>query len=366
MIFFTSFYKKILDKLPTAVLVYAKNGRVVFTNAAFRAHFPPENSAKGDLKSVVGCAAFKGECGKGDVCALCQLKKLLQNVSDSREEGFDDVHLSVRTDGEAREISLRMRAVPMGKGYCLGLVESVYERELAKELTSAQNIQQRLLPVGKEAGGVPYNFMFIPCREIGGDLPDVYELDLGGTTQDTFGVIADVSGKGIAAGMLSSFFKAGFDRSEPSPARAIARLNVKFQELNLDEKAYITVAATRIDSDNRKIYYSIAGHNAPILLKSGQGVSEIEMSAPPVSNWFTDFSYEDRELDYEKGDILVLLTDGVTESRNAESEQFGIERVENILLRAENSRRFIDLLRAELSTFCGSFDDDITAIAFDL
>lgn len=364
--FFTSFYKGILDKLPTAVLVYNKKGRVIFTNVAFREHFSPENSAKGDLKSVIGCAAFRGECGKGDACELCQMKRLLQSVFVAQEERFEDVRLSVRSGGEVRQISLRMRALPLKKGLCLGLVESVYERELAKELTSAQNIQQRLLPVGKEAGGVPYNYMFIPCREIGGDLPDVYELDLGGKTRDTFGVIADVSGKGIAAGMLSSFFKAGFDRSEPSPAKAIAKLNVKFRELNLDEKAYITVAATRIDSDNRKIYYSIAGHNAPLLLRSGQGVSEIEMSAPPVSNWFSDFYYEDRELEYEKGDILVLLTDGVTESRNAADEQFGIERVENILLRAENSRHFIDLLRAELAAFCGSFDDDITAIAFDL
>lgn len=366
MLLFSSFYKRILDKLPTAVLVYNRKGEVIFTNASFRAHFPTENSAKGSLKSVVGCAAFKGECGKGEACYSCQLKNLLQNTLICNEEGFDDVRLSVRIDGEVRDVSLRMRAVPLKKDVCLGLVESVYERELAKELTSAQNIQQRLLPVGKEAGGVPYNYMFIPCREIGGDLPDVYELDLGGITRDTFGVIADVSGKGIAAGMLSSFFKAGFDRSEPSPAKAIARLSVKFRELNLDEKAYITVAAARIDSDNRKICYSIAGHNAPILLKSGQGVSEIEMAAPPVSNWFNEFYYEDRELAYEKGDILVLLTDGVTESRNAEGELFGIERVENILLRAENSRQFIDLLRSELAAFCVSFDDDITSIAFDL
>lgn len=366
MFIFSSFYKRILDKLPTAVLAYDKRGRVIYTNAAFRAFFPHGNNERGNLKSVIGCAVSQKECGKGEACDGCRLKKLLRNTLEENGENTDDVSLSVWSNGEVREVSFRMHALPLQKGVCLGLVESVYERELAKELTSAHNIQQRLLPVGKEAGGVPYNYMFIPCREIGGDLPDVYELDLGRATQDTFGVIADVSGKGIAAGMLSSFFKAGFDRNEPSPAKAIARLSVKFRELNLDEKSYITVAATRIDSDDKKICYSIAGHNAPILLRSGEGVSEIEMAAPPISNWFSDFSYEDRELTYRDGDILVLLTDGVTESRNTAGELFGIERVENILLRAENSRQFIDDLRAELGAFCGSFDDDITAIAFDL
>ena len=65
-------------------------------------------------------------------------------------------------------------------------------------------------------------------------------------------------------------------------------------------------------------------------------------------------------------DILVLLTDGVTESRNAAGEMFGIERVEEVLRRSENAERFIERLKAVLKEFCGTFDDDITAIAFDL
>lgn len=70
--------------------------------------------------------------------------------------------------------------------------------------------------------------------------------------------------------------------------------------------------------------------------------------------------------DYSSGDILVILTDGVTESRNAKGEMFGLERVEGVLQRSESAERFIARLKAALTEFCGSFADDITAIAFDL
>jgi PAS domain-containing protein len=349
-------YKRILRNLPTAIVVFNRKGRVVYTNEAFDAQFSGVLPRGGKTKEARMCVVHNAT----------QWTLFFRRIENADRAQGATLRLFAMDGNTPKEVSLTVRGVALDKNYCMGLAESVYEQELARELTGAQNIQQRLLPSGKEAGGVPYSYMYIPCREIGGDLPDVYELDGDGATRDTFGVIADVSGKGIAAGMLSSFFKAGFDRSEPSPAKAIAKLNVKFRELNQDEKAYITVAAVRIDSERQKIYYSIAGHNAPILLKSGQNVSEIEMAAPPVSNWFDDFSYEDREFSYEKKDILVLLTDDVTESKNSAGELFGVERVENVLLQCNTAQQFIDALRSALSEFCGTFDDDITAIAFDL
>ena len=363
---FSSLYKKILDTLPTAVIVCDRKGGVRFTNSAFRRYFPTAASRGKRWKDVIGCGERVSACGKGAACASCRLKRLFDGAFDGAKAQSEDIPVTLAENGKKREVSLRLYAVALDRKHCLGLVESIHEQELVKELNTAHSIQQRLLPAGKAAGGVPYAYMYIPCREIGGDLPDVYELDCG-SGKNTFGVLADVSGKGIAAGMLSSFVRAGFDRDEPSPARALRRLDVKFRELNLDEKSYITVAAVRIDTAAEKIYYCIAGHNAPLLLRSGENVSEIEMAAPPVSNWFDPFPYENGTMTCRRGDILVLLTDGVTESRNAAGELFGIERVENILLQSDTAQRFIESLQTALKEFCGgSFDDDITAIAFDL
>ncbi len=347
-------YKNVLNNIPTAAIVVDKSFRVRYCNRAFRDYFPLSRG-KGSLKDAVGCREA-GTCGKEPNCAFCPMRSLFSEALS----GGQAFRLVVLRNAEGENVPLRIKVHPLGK-YMLGVVDSSYETEIAREMYSAQGIQQRLLPPAKSFGGVPYTFMFEPCREIGGDLPDVY-LQNG----VTMGLLADVSGKGISAGMLSAFVKAGWDRSEPSPAKAIRGLNAKFRELNLDERSYITAAAVRVEEKERRIRYCVAGHNAPILLKGSGGVEEIVMSAPPVSNWIPDFGYEDRVTSYERGDILVLLTDGVLESRNDRGEQFGIERVEAILSRSPNGERFIARLKAALLEFCGAFDDDITAIAFDL
>ena len=347
-------YKDVLNRIPTAAIVVDKNFRVVFANRAFREFFRTD-CERGTLKRAIGCGEL-APCGKGEKCAFCSVRALFYETMTSGKPAFRKL---VLRHGEKGNLAIRIKAAPMGE-YLLGVVDNAYETEIAREMSSAQDIQQRLLPPAK-SGNVPYAFMYIPCREIGGDLPDVYEA--GG---ETMGFLADVSGKGISAGMLSAFVKAGWDRSEISPARAIGGLNLKFQELNLDERSYVTAAAVRIERAQNRIRYCIAGHNAPLLLKSPRGIDEIEMSAPPVSNWVPDFQYEDKFIPYERGDIFVLLTDGVIESRNTRGEQFSLERAEAILENSSSAEEFISRLKVALKNFCGTFADDLTAVAFDL
>ena len=347
-------YREVLDNIPTAAIVVDRHMRVRYTNRAFRECFGSQR-AKGTLRETTGCTSEE-VCGEGVRCAYCPIRSLF---SDAMSNGGRAFRKLIVRGGEG-DISFRIRVAPLGK-YLLGIVDNAYETEIAREMYSAQDIQQRLLPPARSGAGTHYSFMYIPCRAIGGDRPDVYEVN-----GETMGLLADVSGKGISAGMLSAFVKAGWDRGEPSPAAALRGLNAKFQELNLDERSYVTAAAVRIDRANGEIVYSAAGHNAPMLLKSALGIDEIVMNSPPISNWIPEFGYSDRAIGYKKGDILVLLTDGVTESRSPAGEQFGIERVEEVLRRSENAERFIERLKAALREFCGTFDDDLTAVAFDL
>ncbi len=345
-------YKEILETIPTAAIVVDGTLRVRYCNRAFRAYFGAEKE-RGTLADAISCREEE-HCGEGVKCAYCALRALFQDAIRGNKIAFRK--LIFRRGQEA--LALRMKIQPMGE-YYLGLVDNAYETEIAREMSSAQDIQQRLLPPAKS--GAHYSFMYIPCREIGGDLPDVYVAD-----GETMGVLADVSGKGISAGMLTAFVRAGWDRGEVSPAKALMGLNAKFQELNLDERSYVTAVAVRIGQREKTLRYCAAGHNAPMLLKSPRGIDEITMHAPPVSTWMPDFSYEDACMPFEHGDILVLLTDGVTESRNARGEPFSLERVEEILQRSDSAERFIERLKASLKEFCGTFTDDITAIAFDL
>ncbi len=353
----SNLYKLVLNSIPTAAIVVDKKLRVRYANKAFTDYFSSTYLKHGPLKLAVGCQERVLVCGTGVKCAYCPIRNLFLDAKQGNGLAFRNI---IMKNGEGSNVGLRIKVRPLGKFY-LGIVDNAYEMEIAREMHSAQSIQQRLLPASKSGDGIPYSFMYIPCREIGGDLPDVYDFE-----GDTFGVVADVSGKGISAGMLSAFVKAGWDRAEGSPAYALRKLNAKFQEMNLDETSYVTLVAVRFDKERREVRYSMAGHNAPILLKSGVGIDEISMNSPPISNWIPDFRYEDRLIGYRAGDILVLLTDGVTESKNAAGEQFSLERVEAILQRSMNAEQFIERLKAALSAFCGSFNDDITAVAFDL
>lgn len=356
-------YKKILDRMPQGVFVFDDKLRVKFTNAAFRRSFAEGVKSQGTLAQAVGCPE-KGKCGEGAYCTQCAFLRVMKNALLERVEKEETVHTTVNRGGHTDKLSMRIRVLPAdekGKLF-LGLTESTYQSEIEREMLSAQQMQRRLLPAGKSMGGINYAYVYIPKYGVGGDLPDVYELD-----GQTYGVLSDVSGKGISAGMLSAFIKAAFDKKQPNLAVALSQLNAKFNELNQDERSYITVSAVRMDKKEGLLRYAVAGHNVPILLKNEYGINEIESPAPPISNWMPDFAYQENELPFKGGDILVMLTDGATECTNSSGEQFGIERVESVLMQSHSAEDFIAKIKSALGVYCGGdYSDDVTAVAFDL
>jgi len=351
------YFRRMIDGIPTAVIVVDKNLKVEFKNAVFNALFPSGTGR--NLGGATCCANASNKCG-GEQCTGCALYNAFDDAFCLDKKVNRRVYQKVRENGLTHEVAYSITVTPLGGGLCMGTIDDAYELEIAQELQTAKSIQQRLLPAGNWVGGKRYSYMYIPCRDIGGDLPDVYTV--GGAA---CGMIADVSGKGISAGMLSAFVKAAYDKSELSPAKAIRSLSEKFSELNLDERNYVTVAAVRIDSDS--ITYSMAGHNVPILLKTGSGITRIVLNSPPVSNWFDNPSYFEDVIPYKSGDILVLLTDGVTECKNGRGEMFGADGAIKTLSVSRTAEEFIKNLEDNLKEFCrNNFNDDITAIAFDL
>ena len=360
---FDGIYKKLLNAMTEGVFVFDRKLRVKFTNAAFRRSFSEIAKAKGSLAEALGCREEK-PCGENAACGYCAFYKAMRAAVAQNAEKTETVKTSVQRNGRVDTLSVRIRILPVDKKgrLFLGITDGKYETEMERDLLTAQQMQRRLLPAGKSVGGIPYAYMYIPCSGVGGDLPDVYELD-----GQIYGVLSDVSGHGISAGMLAAFLKAGFDKKERNLATALQRLNAKFAELNLDERSYITVAAVRMDKKEGMLRYAIAGHNAPILLKTDDGIHEIEAPAPPISTWMSDYPYRENEMPFAGGDILALVTDGVTECVNSAGEQFGIERAESVLMQSHNAEDFIAKLKSALSVYCGGkFTDDITAVAFDL
>lgn len=353
------YLRRMIDSVKLAVIAVDQNLKVSYANAAFRTLFS-QGKTRGSLGRLTGCAGCQKSCLSGEYCRGCGLATAFEDAFLSNREVSRRVYQKVKQGENIHEVTYTLTVTPIGGGLCMGTVDDAFELEIARELQTAKTIQQKLLPAGKWAGGKRYAYAYIPCRDIGGDLPDVYTVD-----GKACGMIADVSGKGVAAGMLSAFVKAAYDKSTPSPAQAITNLNDKFRELNLDERNYVTVAAVRIDEDS--ITYSMAGHNVPILLKTAGGVTRIMLNSPPVSNWFDRVNYFDDTIPYQKGDILVLLTDGVTECRGAHGEMFGVDGAIKTLSYSKTADDFIKNLEANLRNFSPTpLNDDITAVAFDL
>ncbi len=353
------YLRRMLDGIKTAVIAADQNLKTVYANPSFRTLFSSEN-ARGCLGKLTNCADCAGGCFPAGNCRGCALAAAFEDAFLSNREVSRRIYQKVKDGDIVREVTYTITVAPIGGGYCMGTLDNALEIEIARELQTAKSIQQRLLPAGKWAGGKRYSYIYVPCREIGGDLPDVYTVD-----GEACGMIADVSGKGVAAGMLSAFVKAAYDKTERSPAKAICSLNEKFGELNLDERNYVTVAAVRIGKNS--ITYSMAGHNVPILLKTAGGVTRIMLNSPPVSGWFDRPSYFDDVIPYKSGDILVLLTDGVTERKGVRGEMFGVDGAIKTLSYSKTADDFIRNLEAALRDFSPSpLNDDVTAVAFDL
>ena len=194
-------YKKLLNAMPEGVFMFDDKLRVKFTNAAFRRSFSDGATSKGSLAQVVGCPEAK-QCGEGAYCTQCAFLRVMQSAVTERVEKEERVHTTVNHGGRTDKLSMRIRVLPVdekGKLF-LGLTEGEYQSEMEREMLSAQQVQRRLLPAGKSVGGINYAYVYIPKYGVGGDLPEVYELD-----GQTYGVLSDVSGKGISAGMLSAF-----------------------------------------------------------------------------------------------------------------------------------------------------------------
>lgn len=352
-----SSYKNYLNKLPYAVFICDKNLKVLYYNDSFDKIFEPE-SRRALIGKIIGCTEDFNNCGKNSNCKYCHLRGALESAIKSRLPSFSRRILkSVSTDSK---IYFTMTVKKVGRHY-MALIEDSLEMNLYNELMAARSLQQKMLPPSDVACGKRYAYFYKPSGEVGGDLLDVFSAQ-----GLTCGFVADVSGRGIGAAMLSSFVKTVYDKNAPLLSNALSQINEKYRALKTDEREYITMLAVAVDASANKFYYTAAGHSVPLLHKNKNRVKELTTVSPPISNWFDSFSYEDSALNFSSGDMLVLITDGITEAKNSKGERFGLSRTKKILSTAECAQQFCSDIEKAVIDFGGDFGDDMSALAFDL
>ena len=232
-----------------------------------------------------------------------------------------------------------------------------------KEIEEARAIQQGFLPREiPQLAGYEIAAAWQPARVVGGDYYDV--LAFGG---ESLGIcIADVAGKGMPAAMLMSNLQAsvrGLASPKVSPDSICARLNSLVCG-NIASDRFITFFYAQLDGSARRLRYANAGHNVPIVLHEDGSCDRLEVGGGVLGVFqIQTFMMGTQEL--APGDRVVLFTDGVTEARNADGEEFGEGRLVRLL--EENRKASAqDLQIAILRTagdFCqGNWHDDATLV----
>ena len=203
----------------------------------------------------------------------------------------------------------------------------------------------------------------IPFREVGGDYLDFIDS----ISERLVVMVADVSGKGLAAALIMVAFRAYFHATvinELAMRVVMARVNRLVHDTT-DGERFITCFYGLIDPENKRLLYISAGHNPPLLLR-GDGTSELlDKGGGLPLGVFETSRYSESVVEFRSGDILVMYTDGVVEARNQADEEFGLEHLEEVV-RASSDRRAHEIVRAittavdEHSLEVGGPEDDLT------
>jgi serine phosphatase RsbU (regulator of sigma subunit) len=205
------------------------------------------------------------------------------------------------------------------------------QQRLERELELASEIQQRFQPTappvvpGYELQGISF-----PCYEIGGDYYDFIQRADGRLVV----ALGDVSGKGTAAALLMSSLHAAIHAqagTHDSLVDTISAVN-RYLADNIPSNRFITLFCAELDPDSGALSFLNAGHNPPLIVHSAGTVEQLASGGLPLGIK-ADADYREGRTQLQYGDVLVIYSDGVTESTSPTGEEFGPTRLYDVVSR---------------------------------
>jgi len=254
------------------------------------------------------------------------------------------------------------------------LRESLEKTRLEGELEIAREVQSRLFPQSvPELPGLRLYGLCKPARVVSGDYYDFIGLGEGRAAL----VVGDISGKGISAALLMATLQSalhaqfydGLPSSGSPPAwstrtaEVVTRLNRQIY-LSTPREKYVTLFYGVYDAATRRLTYTNAGHLAPVLFREDR-VERLE-GGGTVVGLFPSATYEQAEVCFAPGDLLLAFTDGITEPENGFGEEFGESRLLQLARHARGAppELMVDEIYRTVSDWTGSPEqqDDMTLV----
>lgn len=252
------------------------------------------------------------------------------------------------------------------------LYESIRANEarFEKELRFAQRVQMALLPqeLPKRLRGVDVAWHFDPARELGGDLCDFLSPE-----PNTLVVaLGDVSGKGVPAALYSAAigemvrgrtFRRRLEKTNSTPASVLAGMNRILHERNLEEY-YCTLCYALFEFKKKTATFANSGLPYPVKCSNGKA-EQISLPGIPLGS-FGSSQYDDVTVPLGVGDVFVLCSDGIFEAFDEQSQEFGAERVIDVIERTyqQPAKEIVNALFTAVQNFCGDApqSDDRTVV----
>jgi len=235
-----------------------------------------------------------------------------------------------------------------------------------RDFEEARLIQRGLLPTAvPQVTGIDLSVVWQPADGVGGDCFDTLAFG------EVLGVsIADIAGKGLPAALLMSNLQAAvraFAQENVSPASICGSVN-RLLCRNMASGRFATFCYARIEPAAGRIVYSNAGHNPPFVLRAN-GTFQPLTEGGMVLGVFPDNQYEQAEIALNHGERVLFYTDGITEARSPEGEEYGEERLAAAALavRGASAEAIKQAVLADVNLFTGGkFEDDATLIVVGL
>ncbi|HKE21780.1 MAG TPA: SpoIIE family protein phosphatase [Bryobacteraceae bacterium] len=238
------------------------------------------------------------------------------------------------------------------------------DRIIKRELSQAADIQGKMLPASApQIGGLDLAGFNAPCRTVGGDYYDFFNYS-GGRAGLALG---DVSGKGMPASLLMMALHARVQVLSEDP-RDLSSFMVRLNKATCDNcpsNRFITFFFSVLDSATGELRFANAGHNPPILVRAN-GEAEMLEGGGPVLGILPIASYCEQQAALASGDMLVLYSDGVTEANDTQQNEFGEDRLIEVLRqnRTRPASAIVEAVNTALAQFAAGAPqaDDITMV----
>ena len=241
------------------------------------------------------------------------------------------------------------------------------KERMESELRIARDIQMSMVPsVFPSVEGLDMYASMTPAKEVGGDLYNFLRKG-----DKFYFCIGDVSGKGVPASLFMTLATRGFLTLASTGRKAAEIATWMNKELSKDNEMgmFVTMFICMYDLKQGRIEYCNAGHNPPVIGNAeGQyAFLDVKEANAPIGLW-PDLEYVGEEMDLPSGGIMLLYTDGLNEAENRQQEQYGEDRIIQLMTShaSLSMRDIIEALKADTDQFRDGAEqnDDLTMLAF--